>query len=85
MLSGIFNKDGMFIKKGFDPYRSYGDEFRGRIFTDDGNLREDLEQPLIDFIREKNLSPFSDAITLFYANKHGKNTNGQYPATYMWK
>ena len=85
----IFNSEGNFTLKNFDPYRIGEDkkvlEFRNLLFSEDGDLHGELIHPLREFIKEKNLSPFCDAVKCMYAEEHGSGTKGSYPAIYMWR
>lgn len=93
--------DRIFTKKGkfnlaefdlnyFDPYR-FDDsnvkhtELYDLIFDEDGNVHSALFDELEAYIKNKKFGPFSDAVMLFYAQKHGRHTNNSYPANYMWR
>lgn len=96
LLKDMFTKDGNFLIPGFDPYRKessdeylqywdslfYGEDDK---YFDYGSVKDAVYSHLVHYIKENNLSPFCDAVTLFYAQEHGRGTKGSYPAIYMWR
>lgn len=85
----VFNSEGNFTLKHYDPYRT-GDckevaAFHSLLFSEDGDLHQELIRPLEDFIKEKKFTPFCDAVKCHYAEEHGNGTKGSYPAIYMWR
>lgn len=85
----VFNEEGNFKLKNYCPYRIGEDkkvlEFHDLLFNERGDLNDNLKQPLKDFVLQNNLPPFCDAVKCFYAEEHGGNTKGSYPAVYMWR
>lgn len=55
------------------------------IFDDKDSLIPFLQKLLADLLKMKQWDWRCDAIRLYYAQEHGKQTSGSYPATYMWK
>jgi hypothetical protein len=83
--SEVFDKEGMFLKENYDPYRvDDEDEFHNKIFDDDGDVR--CENPSLQaFILNNKVSWSSDAVQLYYAEEFARNTKGNYSTVYMWR
>ena len=92
-LKEVFDDKGNFNLRSFDPYRLEDSEeckstWDALFSCDDygyGDLKDGVREFCVQFIKEKEVSPFSDIVQLFYAGEHGSNTNGSYPAIYMWR
>jgi hypothetical protein len=55
------------------------------LFTEEGDVREEVVRLLPDVIDERQFNWLSDAVCLHYAEKHGRHTHGSYPACWMHK
>jgi len=93
-LERVFDKKGNFNLSEFslthfDPYRKTNSEnyieLFNLLFDNDSNVLSEVYQALPAFIKSKKLSPFSDAVKLYYGQMHGANTNNSYPATYIFR
>lgn len=90
----VFNKKGNFNLKEFelnhfDPYRKDENnqnfmDLWNLVFDDSGSVQTPFFDYLEKVVGQGNLSPTSDAVKLYYAHIHGRNTSG-YPAVYMWR
>lgn len=61
-------------------------EIHNFIFDVESSVRPFVHKVLCDILKENPQWTFQcDAVKLYYAQKHGRNTSGSYPATYMWK
>jgi len=93
----LFDANGNFLLKGFDPYRKPDNdvaytEYWDLLFCGEndkwgeyGSVRMDVDANLRKTIETNGWSPFCDAVKLMYAQEHGLGTKGQYPAIYMWR
>lgn len=98
-INKLFNDSGNYYQRAFDAHRNYrGDlnvaeqpwqkecalmhEF---LFDDDGNLRAIVAHQLPIVINERGFGWDCKAVHLHYANMHGEQTSGSYPATWMDK
>ncbi|WP_338924527.1 hypothetical protein V0M98_33470 (plasmid) [Pseudomonas silesiensis] len=98
-LSALFDDNGNYILRNFDAHRSYRGEstdpklpwqfeckrMHEFLFDDEGNLRELIARELPIVIEDRDFSWRSKAVHLHYADEHGKQTSGSYPATWMDK
>lgn len=60
-------------------------EIQSFLFDEDSSLNEFLHTLLAELISAKGWGWSCDAVRLYYAQEHGKNTSRSYPATYMWR
>lgn len=90
----VFNKKGNFNLKefnleSFDPYRKRDDdnyrELFDLLFDEQGNVLDEFHFELAKYIQLKNFPAFCDAVKLYYAHVHGRNTSNSYPAVYMFR
>ena len=96
-IKDLFDRHGNFLIVHFDPYRKpdYDEEYTkywDNLFCgeDDswgnyGSIKRVVGENLHKIIRAEKWSPFCDAVKLMYAQEHGINTKGNYPAIYMWR
>ncbi|MNR04808.1 hypothetical protein D3C85_1207990 [compost metagenome] len=86
-LNKIFDKNGKFQQLCYDPYRvgPEDEEFHNMIFDADGDILMSVDDRLGTFIAENGLSPFCDAVRLFWAGRFSAATKGNYPAVYSWR
>lgn len=98
-VNALFDDNGNFVMRNFDAHRSYrydvtdpklpwqmeSRRMHEFLFDDDGNLREMVAHELPNVIDERSFTWRSKAVHLHYANEHGKETCGSYPATWMDK
>lgn len=82
----VFNKDGSFKLKGYDPFRVSDNEenFHNYLFDEDGDIHYEFES-LSAWIDSKGVSWKSDAVKLYYAEQFSGNTKGNYSSVYMWR
>lgn len=99
LISSLFDDRGNYITKNFDAHRNYRGEcnevdqqwkkdcarMHDFLFDDNGNLREIVKHQLPFVIYERNFPWDCKAVHLHYANMHGEQTSGSYPATWMDK
>lgn len=95
----LFNSYGNFKQAAFDAHRNYrGDRNKAEqpwqkecarihefLFDDVGNLRTLVAEQLPIVIDAAGFGWKSKAVHLHYANMHGEQTSGSYPATWMDK
>ncbi len=93
----LFDEEGNFLIKGFDPYRKPKDDpdydaYWAELFCDEndkwddyGAVKMEVDCNIRKLIKDNNWSPFCDAVKLMYAQEHGVGTKGSYPAIYMWR
>lgn len=98
-LNALFNDSGNFRQGNFDAHRNYRGDFNKAeqqwqkdcarmhelLFDDVGNLREIIAHQLPHVIAERGFPWNCKAVHLHYANIHGLETSGSYPATWMDK
>lgn len=89
--ANVFDADGMFVFRHYDPYRAYVEDdniaaIHNSIFDVYGAVTTEFMDDLYTYLNSNpDLSFKCDAVKLFYAQMHGRNTSGNYPAVYMWK
>ena len=91
----IFDKQGNFINKNYDPHSFNINDpeqvaFHKMIFDEDGNLHEEMEYKIYDYIVKKNekqcnFTHFSDCVHLYYAELASSATCQQYSTASMFK
>lgn len=89
-LNDVFDAYGNFHKQSYDPYRWQEEDREIHTFLfdeEDGHMTDALycSSAVEDFIRDKEVSPFSDIVKFYWAQQHGLGTKGSYPAIYMWR
>jgi hypothetical protein len=98
-LNELFTDHGNFKQRNFDSHRNYRHGYNEAVlpwqmecrrlheflFDDVGNLREIIAHQLPSVIDERGFSWKSKAVHLHYADMHGQQTSGSYPATWMDK
>lgn len=99
LLRDLFNNYGNFKQANFDAHRNYRYDLNEAVqpwqkdckriheflFDDVGNLREIIADALPHVIEGAGFGWRSNAVHLHYANVHGLETSGSYPATWMHK
>lgn len=99
LINSLFDDNGNYYQTAFDAHRSYRKGMNeaklpwqkecGRmhefLFDDNGDLREIVAHQLPHVISERGFGWNCKAVHLYYANEHGKQTSGSYPATWMDK
>jgi len=89
--ANVFDANGMFVYRHYDPYRVDVDDvnivaIHNSIFDVNGAVTTEFMDDLYVYLSSKpGLSFKCDAVKLFYAQMHGRNTSCCYPAVYMWK
>lgn len=90
VLDSIFNKEdpeGPHME-GASPERiAYSTRMRDlhELIFMNGELRRSTEILLPHIIRENQWAWDCEAVRCHYAQEHGKQTHGSYPAVYMWR
>lgn len=99
-LAQIFNEQGNFLHKYYDPYRSEDEDAEGEdrqllykfhisIFDPLGNVHDHVRAELNSFLSDlkgkKSFPHNTDIVRMAFAQRMGALTGGSYTAVYAWK
>ena len=88
ILYDIFDVNGMFKLKGFDPYHtqtSEGDSIKKILFDEDGNAQWDMVQDCIIFANQYNCGWDSDIAKYIHCSHISVFTKGNYTDINFWR
>lgn len=90
-IEDCFTKDGDFIIRDFDPYRTDLDdddkvELYNYLFDEDGYAKDEPRYYVYKLINKNNWGVWCDAVKYYYAAECiDPNCKGNYTAIYAWR
>ena len=88
IMSDIFDENGMFKLKDFDPYHTQSKEgnlIYDLLFKEDGNVQYDAIKEAIDFATKHNCLWYSDIAKYIICERISNITKGNYTDVSLWR